>query len=117
LPDDFGKFITAATASYAAGAKAPHTEKLTLRGYTPAKLKDLTTALGKLTEPDLGADEPDEDPETDAPDALADSEDDLRDMQAVTTTYNALKEWMKEFKGVARVALRKRPDLLRELGL
>ena len=33
-------------------------------------------------------------------------------MQAVLATYNALKEWMKEFKGVARVLFRKRADLL-----
>ncbi|MEO7934144.1 MAG: hypothetical protein ABIT76_13405 [Chthoniobacterales bacterium] len=111
MPDDFGKFVAAAGASYAAGKKAPHTAKLTLRGYTPARLDTLIVALGKLTEPDLGEEEPDPAPEPDEP------EDDLSDLQAVTTTYNALKEWMKEFKGIARVTLRKRPDLLREMGL
>ena len=44
-------------------------------------------------------------------------DDDMSDSQAVAAAYNALKDWMKEFNGVARVLFRKRPDLLRELGL
>ena len=110
VPDDFANFVTAAETSYAAGKQAPHTEKLTLRGYSAARLDTLTTALEKLTEPDLGADEP-------APVPAPEPEDDLSDYQVVQTTYQALKDWMKEFKGIARVTLRKRPDLLRELGL
>jgi hypothetical protein len=111
IPDDFGKFITAAETSYAAGKKAPYTAKLTLRGYPPATLDTLTADLAKLTEPDLGEDAPAPAPEPD------DDDDDLSDRQAVLTTYNALKDWMKEFKGVARVLFRKRPDLLHDLGL
>lgn len=109
IPDDFGKFVTAGETSYATGKETPYTAKLTLRGYPPATLDALTADLAKLTEPDLGEDEPAPAPDED--------DDDLSDAQAVTAAYNALKDWMKEFKGVARVLFRKRPDLLRDMGL
>ncbi|HEY5892135.1 MAG TPA: hypothetical protein VIT91_02795 [Chthoniobacterales bacterium] len=73
IPDDFGKFVTAAGTSYAAGKKAPHTAKLTLRGYPPTALDALIVVLTKLTEPHLGEDAPDPAPEPD--------DDDLSDYQ------------------------------------
>jgi hypothetical protein len=36
---------------------------------------------------------------------------------AVDATYTELKEYMKELKGVIRAVFRKKPALLRELGL
>ncbi len=47
LVKDLQKFLTAAKASYSAGKKAPYTEKLTKRGYSPARIDaELAGKLG-----------------------------------------------------------------------
>ncbi len=70
------------------------------------------TDLDNLTQPDLG-----EPAAPAAPETPPAADENLSDLQAVMATYNALKAWMKEFKAVAKVVLRQRDDLLRELHL
>jgi hypothetical protein len=103
IPEDFQKFVTAAKASYVAGKKTEYTAKLTLRGYSPATLDGLVTALGTLTS--TGNDQ-------NVAEGAAQGSTSVRDK-----AYDDLRAWMKEFKAVARVALKKRHDLQTKLGL
>lgn len=102
-PKDLEKFLTAATASYSAGKKAPYAAKLTVRGYAPASidaelqgLKGVAN-LAKAAANAKGA---------------AQKATETRDAAA-----KALKEWTAEFRKVAKRTLRGRPDLLAALGL
>jgi hypothetical protein len=103
LPEDTGKFVTLATASYTQGKKPPYSEKLTKRGYPAAALDTHLTALRAFT--NLAADH-----EEEKGNAIEDTS--LRD-----STYDALRAYMKELKGVAKGALRGKHDLLAKLGL
>ena len=100
---DLEKFLTAATASYGAGKKAPYTAKLTVRGYAPAAIdvelqglkgvanfaKAQATAKGAAQRATI-----------------------TRDAAA-----KALALWIGEFRKVAKRTLRTRPDLLAALEL
>jgi hypothetical protein len=103
MPDDTGRFITIARASYHAGKNADFTAKLTKRGYAPAILDALLAGLDTLTGTDAEQDE-----------ATGDA---IGDTAARDAAYESLKTYMKEFKGTAKGALRGRPDLLAKLGL
>lgn len=103
IPEDFQKFVTAAKASYVAGKKAEYTAKLTLRGYAPATLDGLVTALGTLT--------------TTGDDQNVAAGQAQGSTAARDKAYDDLRAWMKEFKATARVALKKRHDLQTKLGL
>lgn len=103
VPDDTGRFITLADASYTAAGQDPYKTKLTKRGYPATRL---TTLLGELDDLTSTGGEQDE--------ALGDA---IEDTTARDTAYNALKAYMKELKGTARGALRGKNGLLAKLGL
>jgi len=103
VPDDTGRFITLAETSYSAAGRDPYKTKLTKRGYPAARLTTLLEELDALTETSGEQDGAEGD-------AIDDTEE--RDK-----AYNALKEYMKELKGVARGALRGKNGLLAKLGL
>jgi hypothetical protein len=103
VPEDTGRFITLARASYTAAGKAPHAAKLTKRGYPAATLGTLIAALDSFTET---ASEQDE--------AQGSA---IGDTAKRDAAYDTLREFMKELKGVAKGALRGNPSLLAKLGL
>ena len=103
VPDDTGRFITIAAASYTAAGKEPHTTKLTKRGYPATRLATLLENLDDLTGTGGTQDE-----------AVGGAIDDTATRD---TAYKALKTYMKELKGTARGALRAKPGLLAKLVL
>lgn len=103
VPEDTGRFITLATASYTAGKTLPQAAKLAKRGYPAAVLDTHLAALRSLATTASGQDE-----------GMGDAIEDTSHRDAA---YDALRAWMKELKGVAKGALRHRPDLLAKLGL
>ncbi len=94
-------FLTTADTSYAAGQKAPYTEKLTKRGYSPARLQQLAATIDTLTN------------------AISDQNE--AEGQAINTTatrntaYKVLQSFMRELKGTSKGALRGKPALLAKL--
>lgn len=104
-PDDLQRFINAAHASYMAAAREPYAEKLAKRGYTPEKLGAYCEELDALTQ--LGEDHAEAVGDSDQADSAAHRDE----------TYNAFKEFMKEFKGIAKTVFRKEPEQLAKLGL
>jgi hypothetical protein len=103
VPDDTGRFITLAEASYTAAGQDPYKTKLTKRGYPATRLTTLLEQLDDLTATGGDQDE-----------ALGDA---MEDTTARDTAYNALKAYMKELKGTARGALRGKNGLLAKLGM
>jgi hypothetical protein len=103
MPDDTGRLITLAEASYTAAGQDPYKTKLTKRGYPAARLTTLLAQLDDLTSTGGEQDE-----------ALGDA---IEDTTARDEAYNALKTFMKELKGTARGALRGKHGLLAKLGL
>ena len=103
VPEDTGRFITAALASYAAAGKEPQAAKLAKRGYPAATLAPLVAALNDITS--HAADQ-------DQAEGAA-----IGDTAARDQAYDDLREFMKELKGVAKGALRGKPGLLAKLGL
>ena len=103
VPDDTGRFITTATASYTGASGADFTAKLTKRNYAPARLTTLIADLNLLLE--KGSDQ--DGAEGDAIDSTAERND----------AYTNLKTYMKEIKGIARGSLRGHNGLLTKLGL
>lgn len=103
VPDDTGRFITLAEASYGAAGKDPYKTKLTKRGYPAARLTTLLQDLDDLT----GTGGEQDQAEGDA----------IEDTSARDTAYDALKAYMKELKGTARGALRGKAGPLAKLGL
>ncbi len=103
VPDDTGRFITTAETSYLAAGKQSYSAKLTKRGYPAARLATLLENLDDLT--GTGGDQDS---------ALGDAIEDTAERDAA---YDALKTFMKELKGTARGALRKKPGLLAKLEL
>ena len=107
--EDLQRFINAAHAGYVAASRPPYTEKMSKRGYPPAKLEALLREIDVLATLDTAHAIADaDDPETG--DGVADTED--RDR-----TYVELKEFMKEIKGVSKALFRKQPETLAMLGL
>lgn len=103
IPEDTGKFITLATASYLAADKPPYAEKLTRRGYNHALLTQHLATLKNLT----GT----------ASDHEEEKGDAIEDTAARDHAYDSLRTYMKELKGTAKGALRGKHDLLSKLGL
>ncbi len=106
VPEDLQRFINVAHAGYAAASEDPYTDKLSKRGYTPEKLKTLLAALDQLATLDGGVD---------AADGVA--EGGPVDAEERDAAYIALKEYMKEIRGVARAVFRKQPEMLAKLSL
>ena len=104
-PDDLQRFIDAAHAAYLAASQEPYSEKLSKRGYTPLKLGSHCEELDALAQ--LGEDHAEAMAESDGAGSASQRDE----------TYNAFKEFMKEFKGVAQTVFRKEPGQLQKLGL
>ena len=114
-PDDLQRFITAAFAGYEAADGEPYAAKFAKRGFPKAKLDALRQGLDVLATLDAAqvlagteATEAGNDGDKDDATATGSGQDE---------TYLELKEYMKEIKGVARAAFRKRPESLAKLGL
>ncbi|GAA5483325.1 hypothetical protein [Haloferula sargassicola] len=103
VPDDTERFITVAEASYAAARKDPQATKMSKRGYPATRLATLQQDLDDLTAESGEQDQ-----------AQGEAIDDTAIRNAA---YKALKTYMKELKGIARGALRKKPGLQAKLGL
>ncbi len=103
MPEDTGRFITLALASYGAAGKAPQAVKLVKRGYPAAVLDPLIADLNTLTGTSGDQDQ-----------AQGDA---IGDTAARDAAYDALRKFMKELKGVTKGALRRKPSLLSKLGL
>ncbi len=103
VPDDLQTFMSTAEVAYTVASSAPYTEKLSKRGYPPARLGAMLEALDLLATLDTAHE-------------LAEAQNQEGD-SAVDATYTELKEYMKQHKGVIRAVFRKKPALLRELGL
>ncbi|HEX7261633.1 MAG TPA: hypothetical protein VF258_07440 [Luteolibacter sp.] len=103
VPEDTGRFVTLALASYGAAGKEPHATKLTRRGYSAGELSSLINTLYTLTGTSGSQDQ-----------AQGDA---IGDTAARDAAYDALRAFMKELKGVAKGALRGKPALLAKLGL
>ena len=106
VPEDLQRFVNVAHAGYAAAGEDPYTEKLSKRGYPPGKLKTLSSALDQLAalEGELDA-------------AAEVAEHGPVDAGERNAAYVALKEYMKEIRGVSRAVFRKRPEALAQLSL
>lgn len=98
---DRQQLITQATTAYENAGKPPYAAVLAEFGYTD---KTLTTALETLAAYSK-ADTDQNSVEGDATKATADR----------NAAYADLKTYMKQLKGIARVVLRTRPDLLKKL--
>ena len=106
VPEDLQRFVNVAHAGYAAASEDPYTEKLSKRGYTPEKLKTLSGALDQMAALDG---------ELDAADEVA--EHGPVHAEERNAAYLALKEYMKEIRGVSRAVFRKQPEALAKLSL
>ncbi len=106
VPEDLQRFVNVAHGGYTVASEAPFTEKFSKRGYTPAKLKELSDALDQLASLEG---------ELDAADDVA--EDGPVDTEERDASYVELKEFMKEIRGVSRAVFRKQPETLARLAL
>ena len=104
-PEDLQRFINAAYSGYEAARAEPYAGRLAKRGFPAAKLDALCNGLDVLATLNVASEI-----------AEGDSADDP-DTGDRDTAYNALKEFMKEMKGVSRAAFRKNPEALEKLGL
>lgn len=103
VPHDLQKFVTLAHTSYTNAAKAPHTTKMTKRGFSTDALTTLSRGLDSLSG-------------TDSQNAIATGEA-QEATGARDDAYDALKEFIKEASGVARGALRGNGGALTKLKL
>ena len=101
VPDDLQRFVSAAHRSYMAAAQDPYKDKVAKRGYPPEKLDALGRQIEELAV--LGGED-------------GDGSDD-KERAERDEMYVRLKEFMKEFKGVARTVFRKQPEMLERLHL
>ncbi len=101
IPPDTEKLLTQARASYSAAGKPPYSTALSGLGYNPAGLTaalatlDVLHAARSLQETRRGVA--------------------VRATAVRNTAVKALREWMQTLKRVAKVALRARPDLQKQL--
>ena len=103
--EDLQRFINAAYAGYEAAGREPYAAKLAKRGFPKGKLEALCNSLDVLATLDA------------ANEIAAGDGEDTPDTTERDAAYNALKDYMKELKGVARAAFRKNPEALEKLGL
>jgi hypothetical protein len=98
---DKQKMITAARASYQVAQAEPFASILATYGYPPAAIAAALAALDAYAAAD-----------TDQNSAIGSATKATADRNAAVT---ALDVYMKQLRGIAKVALRKRPDLLKKL--
>jgi hypothetical protein len=103
IPEDLQKFLTTARSSYAVAQSAPYQATLATYGFPAATLASAVAALDALSEAYKAQ-------ETIGQDAVKATAD--RD-----AAVKALKQWAKQFKGIASVALRAQPTQAKKLGL
>ena len=108
-PDDLQRFLNAAHAAYTTAGEAPYAEKMTKRGYGTKRLAGLNQFLDALTFADAAHEA--------ASEAAAPPDGETVDKTSGEATYNTLKEFMKELKGVTRAAFLKQPETVAQLGL
>ena len=117
VPDDLQRFINKAHLAYTAAKEAPYAEKMAKRGYSAARLDGMLEFLDALTWLDSA-----HDAATEAATPKAENDEPLDVGEEIDSTgrdaaYVALKDFMKEIKGVARAAFRKDHDALEKLRL
>ncbi len=103
VPADTQKFITAVRGAYNAGKKAPYAETLAKYGY-PAVTLDADLAMLEAFATTDGAHET----------AMGAAKQATTDRNAA---FKALDKWLKQFKPIARLALKSKPGLVKELKL
>ena len=108
--EDLQRFINAAHAGYVAASKEPYTEKMSKRGYPPARLETLLREIDVLATLDTAH-------AVAAADGTADDGSEAADTEERDRTYLELKTFMKELKGVCQALFRKNPETLAVLGL
>lgn len=101
IPADKQIMITAARASYQAAQAEPYASILATYGYPAAAIAAALAALDAQSAAD-----------TDQNSAIGSATKATADRNAAV---KALDAYMKQIKGIAKVALRKRPDLLKKL--
>ncbi len=102
-PDDAARLTSVATASYQAAQDDVFQAKLAKRGYSKERLQGLLADLTQLTR--MAAERTDTHVEAQSHTAARDQ------------AYADLKAFVKEWKGIARGALRTNPTALKKLGL
>jgi len=101
VPFDKQKMITAARASYQAAQAEPYASVLAIYGYPAGAITKALKALDAYSKAD-----------TDQNSAVGDAVKATADRNAAV---KALDAYMKQIRGIAKVALRQRPDLLKKL--
>jgi hypothetical protein len=101
LPTDKQKFITLARASYEAAQQPPYAATLATYGFPAATITAALAALDAYSKAD-----------TDQNTAIGAATKATADRNAAV---KALDAYMKQLRGIAKVALRKRPDLFKKL--
>ena len=101
LPTDKQKFITLARASYQAAQQPPYAATLATYGFPAATITAALAALDAYSKAD-----------TDQNTAIGSATKAPADRNAAVKELDA---YMKQLKGIAKVALRQRPDLLKKL--
>ncbi len=104
-PDDLQRFMDHVYSGYILASEEPYTEKLSKRGYPPHRLAGLLADLDALATLDVAHEIATSDAQEETGESPCDE------------SYHALREYMKELKGVIRAVFRKEPDVLHELGL
>ena len=104
-PDDLQRFMDHVYSGYIMAAEEPYTEKLSKRGFPPQRLAALLADLDALATLDVAHEIATSDAQEDGGESACDE------------SYDAIREYMKELKGVIRAVFRKDPDVLHELGL
>lgn len=102
-PRNVDLLVSQAQSAYNVAATAPYADKLGRRGYPAEKLKGMVDRLDALV--------------TAASEAAASRGDAIAATAERDTAYEALRNFMTEFKGVARAVLADTPGALNTLGL
>ncbi len=103
VPDDNQKFVTLAHTSYINGREEPYRSALATYGYSSETIAQAITTLDAL----IVADETQNAAIGAAKQATTDRD----------AAYKALDAWLKQFKRIAKVALRGKPGLVKKLAL
>jgi hypothetical protein len=101
IPADRQQMLTAARASYQAAQTEPYASRLATFGYPAAVITNALTALDAYSTADVNQNS-----------AIGDATKATTDRN---TAVADLDTYMKQLRQLAKVALRKRPDLLKKL--
>ena len=101
LPSDRQKMITLARSSYEAAGQEPYAATLTTYGFPPETLAAAAAALDAYSQADTAQNN-----------AIGSATRTTADRNAAV---KELDVYMKQLRGIAKVTLRRRPDLLKKL--